>query len=65
MDDIFAIFENESDADAFYSYWNTRHENLKFSSEKEKDNKLPFLDVLKNNNESDLLTIAMSMTGPQ
>ena len=25
VDDIFAIFESESDADAFYSYLNTRH----------------------------------------
>ena len=56
MDDIFAVFESESDADAFYSYLNTRHENIKFTFEKEKDNKLPFLDILINNNESDLQT---------
>ena len=56
VDDIFAIFESESDADAFYSYLNTRHENIKFTFEKEKDNKLPFLDILINNNESDLQT---------
>ena len=57
VDDIFAVFESESDADAFYSYLNTRHENIKFTFEKEKDNKLPFLDILKNNNESDLQTL--------
>ena len=56
MDDIFAFFESESDADAFYCYLNTRHENIKFTFEKEKDNKLPFLDILINNNESDLQT---------
>ena len=56
LDDIFAVFESESDADAFYSYLNTRHENIKFTFEKEKDNKLPFLDILINNNESDLQT---------
>ena len=55
VDDIFAIFESESDADAFYSYLNTRH-NIKFTIEKEKDNKLPFLDILINNNVSDLQT---------
>ena len=25
VDDVFAVFESESDADAFYSYLNTRH----------------------------------------
>ena len=56
MDDIFAIFESELDADAFYSYLDTRHENIKFTFftfEKDKDNKLPLLDILINNNESD------------
>ena len=57
VDDIFAIFESESDAVAFYSYLNNRHENIKFTFEKEKDNKLPFLDILINNNESDLQTL--------
>ena len=56
MDDIFAVFEFESDADAFYSYLNTRHENIKFTFENKKDNKLAFLDILTNNNESDLQT---------
>ena len=36
MDDIFAVVESESDADAFYSYLNTEHENIKFTFEKEK-----------------------------
>ena len=56
MDDIFATFESELDGDAFCSYLNTRHENIKFTFEKEKDNKLPFLDILINNNQSDLQT---------
>ena len=34
VDVIFAIFESGSDADAFYSYLNTRHENIKFTFEK-------------------------------
>ena len=29
VDDIFAVFESESDAEAFYSYLNTWHENIK------------------------------------
>ena len=58
VDDIFAVFESDSDADAFYSYLNTRHENVKFTFEKAKDNKLPFLDILINNNEFDFQTSA-------
>ena len=56
VDDIFAVFGSKSDADKFYSYLNTRHENSKFTFEKEKDNKLRFLDILINNKESDLQT---------
>ena len=49
VDDIFAVFESDADADAFYSYLNTSHENTKFTFEKEKDTKLPFLDIVINN----------------
>ena len=55
VDDIFAF--SESDADAFYSYLNTRHQNIKFNFHKEKDNKLPFLDTLINNTDYDLQTL--------
>ena len=57
VDDIFAVFESDSDTDAFYSYLNTRHENIKFTFGKEKENKLPFLDIFINNNEFDLQTL--------
>ena len=57
VDDIFAVFESESDADAFYSYLNTRHENIKFTFENMKGNKLPCSDILINNNESNLQTV--------
>ena len=56
VDNIFAVFGSESDADSCYSYLNTGHENIKFTFEKEKDNKLRFLDILINNNELDLQT---------
>ena len=36
MDDIFVVFEPESDADMFYRYLNTRHENIKFTFEKKR-----------------------------
>ena len=57
MDNVFDVFESESHADTFYSYLNTRHENIKFICEKEKNSKLPFLDILINNSESDLQTL--------
>ena len=31
MDDIFAVFESESDGDTFYSYLNTKYQNIKFT----------------------------------
>ena len=46
VDDVIAVFENEHDANAFLEYLNTKHKNIKFTMETEKDNKLPFLDVL-------------------
>ena len=55
MNNIFAVFESESDAGEFYSYLNTRHQNNKFNFKKEKDNKLTLLDILINN-EFDLQT---------
>ena len=58
VDDVFAFLESESDANAFYSYLNTRHQNIKFNFRKEKDSKLPFLDILINNTEYDLQTLA-------
>ena len=56
-DDIFAIFGSESDDGEFYSYLNTKHQNIRFTFEKEKDKTLLFLDIVINNNESDLQTL--------
>ena len=46
MDDIFCIVENEKHAQAFLEFLNRQHSNIKFTLEKETNNKLPFLDVL-------------------
>ena len=35
-DNVFAVFESESDANVFYNYLNARHENIKFIFEKRK-----------------------------
>ena len=52
-EDVFDVSESGSDADTCYCCLNTRNDNIKLTFEKEKDNKLLFLDILINNNESD------------
>ena len=41
---------------SFYNYINSQHPNIRFTLDKEVDNKLAFLDVLVNNNPLNLLT---------
>lgn len=45
VDDTFAIFHNEADADSFLNALNHLHPSLKFTFEKENNKSLPFLDV--------------------
>ena len=45
VDDIFCIFNNETDATDFFNYLNLQHPNIKFTLEKEINNCLSFLDV--------------------
>ncbi|XP_071811646.1 uncharacterized protein [Apostichopus japonicus] len=49
VDDIFCLFRNEGEAIDFLQFINTRHPNIKFTIEKQKDSTLPFLDVLVSN----------------
>ena len=46
VDDVIAVFDYEHEAVAFLEYLNTKHKNIKFTMETEKENQLPFLDVL-------------------
>ena len=46
VDDIFCVFNNDTDALSFFNYLNLQHKNIRFTLEKEQDNKLPFLDIL-------------------
>ena len=46
MDDIFLLFQKEDHVNKFEKYLSSRHKNINFKSEKEKDNCLSFLDVL-------------------
>ena len=52
VDDNFAVFESELDAETFHTYLNTKHKNVKFTYGKQIENKLPFLDILISNNEN-------------
>ena len=56
VDDTFCVFEREQDAVSFYNYINSQHPNIRFTMEREVDNKLTFLDVLVNNNPLNLQT---------
>ena len=46
VDDIFSVFETKDHVVSCYSYINRQHSNIKFTTETEKNGKLPFLDVL-------------------
>ena len=56
VDDIFCLVDNENEADNFLAFLNNRHENLKFTIEKEKQGKLPFLDVCIDNTNDNIKT---------
>ena len=45
VDDIFVLFESAEHLSKFCDYFNTRHPNMSFSFEEEKNGKLSFLDV--------------------
>ena len=45
VDDTFAIFDHEAEADEFLTKLNCLHPSLKFTFEKEKDKCLSFFDV--------------------
>ena len=46
LDDVFAVFETEKQAEGFQNYINSAHPNIKFTLEKENDNKISYLDIL-------------------
>ena len=45
VDDIFAVFQNRSEAESFLNEINAVHSNLKFTIEHGKNNSLEFLDT--------------------
>ena len=46
MDDTFLLFSSQDKIKKFHKYINSRHKNMTFTYEIEKDNSLPFLDIL-------------------
>ena len=52
----FVLFHSEADAVQFFHYLNSRHTNIRFTMEKESENRLPFLDVLIDNSQVHVLT---------
>ena len=46
VDDIFLMFNAPAQVNDFLQFMNNRHDNIRFTIETEKDNKLPFLDIL-------------------
>ena len=45
VDDIIVLFKDKAHLPLFVQYMNSRHPNIKFTKEEEKENNLPFLDV--------------------
>ena len=56
VDDIFCLFKCETDAERFLTFLNRQHPNIKFTIEKEKNNQLPFLDILNDSSSNKLVT---------
>ena len=56
VDDTFLLFWDESHIDMFQQYLNQQHNNIKFTVEKEKDDRLPFLDVEVTRTETEFIT---------
>ena len=50
VEDIFAVFQSDLDAETFHTYLSTKQKNIKFTYEKQIENKLLFLDILISNN---------------
>ena len=44
VDDIFVAFKSPEHLNLFKNYMNTCHDNIKFTSESERDGRMPFLD---------------------
>ena len=56
VDDIFVLFDSVNKFEKFKAYLNSKHKNIKFTSEIEVDGKIPFLDILVDRNGDEITT---------
>ena len=62
VDDIFCMLKTSEQVDNFLDFFNTRHKNIKFTIEKEQDQKLPFLDVFITKTSNNRITTNYKMS---
>ena len=56
VDDMFAIFQDDSQVELFHEYINNIHDNIKFTVERSKCHKLGFLDVHVHHSDNGIIT---------
>ena len=56
VDDTFLIFASPDHVNPFLNYLNSQHQNIEFTHETERDNKLNFLDVMVQKTDSSFST---------
>jgi hypothetical protein len=56
VDDCFIVFKNKAECDEMFTAFNNLHPSIKFTSEMELENTLPFLDVLVQRHGNEFLT---------
>ena len=57
VDDIFVLFRKEEHLKLFLDFFNSCHENIEFTSEKEITNKLSFLDIEISRDKNQFITL--------
>ena len=62
VDDIFAVFNNENEANMFLDYLNQQHNNIKFTIEKEANKIISFLDINIDHNNNIVTSIFRKKT---
>jgi len=56
VDDVFSVITNKELAQKILDFLNNQHKNIKFTIEKEKNNKIPFLDTVVTRTETGFST---------
>ena len=64
VDDIFCMMGNETAANDFLSFLNSKHPDIKFTMETQNNDSLPFLDVLITSTDNKLITSIIYILSP-